>query len=81
MGITVSAVSEGLVEAGASEAKAKAPADVDCTQTENGPRKRKRKTRPTRMTWCEDCGRAGLRWKEADPLEEHFKRSSMTLFR
>ena len=73
MGIRVSEVSEGLVEAGASEAKAKAAAEVDCKQRGNGPRKRKRKRlprRPTRMTWCEDCGRAGLRWKETDPLDE-----------
>ena len=73
MGITVSEVSEGLVEAGTSEAKAKAAAGVDCKQTGNGPGKRKRKRlprRPTRMTWCEDCGRAGLRWKATDPLDE-----------
>ena len=73
MGITADNVSEGLVEAGASEAKAKASSDVDCKQMGNGPRKRKRKTlppRPTRMTWCEDCGRAWLRWKETDPLDE-----------
>ena len=73
MGIRVSEVSEGLVEAGASEAKAKVAAEVDCKQRGNGPRKRKRKRlprRPTRMTWCEDCGRAGLRWKATDPLDE-----------
>ena len=71
MGIMAGEVSEGLVEAGASEAKA--PAGVDCKQTGSGLRKRKRKRlppRPTRMTWCEDCGRAGLRWKETDPLDE-----------
>ena len=33
MGIRVSEVSEGVVEAGASEAKAKAAAEVDCKQT------------------------------------------------
>ena len=73
MGNTAGEVSEELVEARTSEAKAKAAGEVDCKQTGNGPRKRKRKTlppRPTRMTWCEDCGRAGLRWKETDPLDE-----------
>ena len=73
MGIRVSEASEGLVEAGACEAKAEAAAEVDGKQTGDGPRKRKRKTlppRPTRMTWCEECGRAGLRWKETDPLDE-----------
>ncbi len=73
MGITAGEVFEGLVEAVASVAKAQAPAGVDCKQTGNGPRKRKRKRlppRPTRMTWCEDCGRAGLRWKATDPLDE-----------
>lgn len=57
----------------ASEATAQAAAEVDCKQTGTGPRKRKRKKlprRPPRMTWCEDCGRAGLRWKETDPLDE-----------
>ena len=46
---------------------------VDCKNTGGGPKKRKRITkppRPTRMTWCAECGRSGLRWKPTDPVEE-----------
>ena len=46
---------------------------MDGRQAGKGTARRKRRykpPRPTRMTWCEECGRAGLRYRESDPVDE-----------